>query len=280
MDLEQLDQLTAEWKAQQVDLDSLPKRLSLDALEVLPDLYQPRRRADYQSGVTSKEHVADLKRTLRNPRADLDPITVLRVGGRNIVVDGHHRREAYRATKGRNDIPITYFKGSPSDALIEAGRDNMKDRLPMSRYERSPRAWVLVCAEVPGMSIAKIAQASGVKDRTVASMRSKLRRFKEAGEEPPLEWSEAIHGRKEADPEWLEKEIAEWRDRLSKAFPGLTNRPKAHLFAQALIAYGPTFAEWVAEHVVRELGMEEKIAEQLQEYRDEEADEPEVEVPF
>ena len=101
MNIELALQLNDEWKAAPSEIDELPPRLPLSALKTLPEIYQPRMRADTGTGVTNKSHVKDLKRTLRNPKADLDPITVLRIGQQNIVIDGHHRAEAYRTLKSR-----------------------------------------------------------------------------------------------------------------------------------------------------------------------------------
>ncbi len=110
IDVAAVTSLQLEWTPGAVPSDV--GRLSLRSIEVLPSVYQARAEGrETKRGLVDKGHVAKLAAFLKEPRKDLDPITILRVGKRNIVVDGHHRLEAYRSQK-RKDIPVRWFTGS------------------------------------------------------------------------------------------------------------------------------------------------------------------------
>lgn len=247
---EELEQLERDW--QKPDAPTLPKHLDPEEITVMPDLYQARGSQGGQGGVTAPLHSLKLSKTLE--RTELDPIVILRVGAKNIVIDGHHRLEAYR--KAKRSVPVTYFEGSPSEALVEAGRENAKDRLPMLPSEKSQRAWSLVREEVK-LSKAQIMVAASVSDGTVGSMRRVLREFLEAGEEPPLTWREALRGVNppppEFDEDWVEKQAAEWAERLRKVLPVIDTTGKVAVLARALIAFSPGRAEEVTAALADEL---------------------------
>ena len=67
---------------------------------------------------------------------------------------------AYK-TQQRDQIPVRYFLGSPTDAVLEAGEENGKIRLQMTKHQCSERAWALVVAD-RGWSVSKIAKGTGV----------------------------------------------------------------------------------------------------------------------
>ncbi len=258
---EELEQLERDWR--KPDVSALPKHLDPEEITVMPELYQARGSQGEQGGVTDPLHSLKLSKTLE--RTELDPIVVLRVGSKNIVIDGHHRLEAYR--RANRSVPVTYFEGSPSEALVEAGRENAKDRLPMLPAEKSQRAWSLVREEVK-LSKAQIMVAASVSDGSVANMRRVLKEFLEAGKEPPLEWREALRGvnppPRTFDEDWVEKQAAEWAERLRKALPVIDSTGKVAVLARALIAFSPGRAEDVARALVQELGVEDIHAEDFE----------------
>lgn len=149
--------LEREWQPQ-----ATPRleRLPVDLLEVVPTLFQPRGM--------SEKHIEDLKRAIK-ASGDLDAMLVLPVGSRLIIVDGHHRLEAYQRAETTAAVPISYFEGSPRDALFEAGKQNSKAKLPMESRERQDYAWRLVLFD--NSSKAEVSGASGVSTSQVANMR-------------------------------------------------------------------------------------------------------------
>ena len=270
---EQLEALTKEWKANPIDVAKLPAKVPVEALKTLPDLYQPRADVDH-NGVTDSRHADKLALHLRDPEADLDPITVLHVNGQNIVIDGHHRLKAYKKIKTKN-VPVRYYPKSPVEALVEAGRDNVKDRLQMSPAEKSQRAWDLVRSGVE-LTGKQIQQASGRSKRTVAHMRQKLKEYQRGGKDVPESWAEAWRGDEERgdwERENVAAQVAEWAERLRLTFPPLDSNGAAYMFARAIAECWPKRADDIARALVEGLGLDEEIREALE--RDE--DDPELE---
>ena len=141
-----------------------PKRLSVKDIETHTELFQPRM------GVIDDDHVEDLVRALKakGHKGDLDPILVVMGEETHLLVDGHHRLEAYRV-QGRKSIPVKLFQGTLEQAVLAAGKANSKVKKPMSPAERLSFAWRLVRLDT--YSISQIAEASGVSQRQVSFMR-------------------------------------------------------------------------------------------------------------
>ena len=146
----------------------------------LPNIFQTRG-GDFSSGYTEEHHVRDLGRAIQN-NGDLRPITIWRCGGRWVLVDGHHRLDAYRRYRGpdknekRVKIPAVALKSATvTEALEAACIGNSEAKLPMTTEERQNLAWRLV-RDFPGgnegYSKSKIAKLTGVSPRSVAYMRS------------------------------------------------------------------------------------------------------------
>jgi hypothetical protein len=89
-------------------------------------------------------YIATLVHALRVTREPLDPLLVFPAGGKYFAIDGHHRLAAYRAENWDGPVPVEAFKGSLEGARMIALRGNSKDKLPMSRVEKSNAAWRLV----------------------------------------------------------------------------------------------------------------------------------------
>lgn len=138
-----------------------PPELHLQDIETVPELFQPR-------GGISERHVSELVKAIKAVGA-LDPVTVMVIGSRTILIDGHHRIEAYGAAKWAAPVPVRYFEGTPEDAVLVAGEANSKAKLPMDNTDRQNFAWRLVL--IDRHSIAKIARASGISEAQVTIMR-------------------------------------------------------------------------------------------------------------
>lgn len=160
------------------DLPEAPARLALASLSFDP-AFSPRKE-------TSKPHVHDLARTLRNG-SDLEAIIVWRdpINGRWVILDGRHRATAYRL-EGREDIPVRLFQGDWKAARLEAARDNAKARFPWTTSECTQYAWGLVI-EAAG-SKRQISEAANVSTNTVANMRKRLAEMTAAEKVPTGNW--------------------------------------------------------------------------------------------
>ena len=273
MNKKRLAALEADWKAQGgTRVLKAPKgkalRLPLTSVRVLPDLYQARGQHVAKTGVVDRSHVASLVTALRSRRgADLDPVTILRVGDQNILIDGHHRLAAYQAQKLKT-IPVRYFSGSPTDALLEAGRENGKARLQMTKVQCSERAWALVLAGQP-WTVTKIAEGAGISERRVYDMRRRHRQYLEAGEEPPASWRDVNYADFDADPNAIPKMVAEWAEGIGKVVgsPARFNTTgKVQMLGEALVQWSQPLTVLLAKYLIDSLDLRDE-ARAIQELR-------------
>jgi ParB-like chromosome segregation protein Spo0J len=209
--------------------EALAGRLRLEDIKKVPEVFQPRMGM-------SQNHVEDLGKALRD-HGELDPILVMQVGPWPVLIDGHHRWEAYEKAKGKCSIPVRYFEGSLTDAIAEAGRENSKAKLQMQPGERQDYAWKLTRMRLH--SIKDSARASGVSEAQISIMRKVLEQLGAAAN-THAEWWRAkraardLEGpREERDDSWLDAQAQGYADRLYKVFgTKLTSNPD--LAARAL----------------------------------------------
>lgn len=194
---------------------SMPSSLALEAIEAIPELFQPR------NGMSEK-HISDLAKAIEN-FGELEPILVFRAGSRNIVIDGHHRLEAYRVAKHADAVPVRFFSGSVADAVLEAGSANTKVKLPMSSAERQDFAWRLVV--VGKYTKPDIARASGTSTSQVGVMRSARTKLGDEASSYARWWEarKAANGvsdqMSDDDREqWKEQEAQRYADQLAEMF--------------------------------------------------------------
>lgn len=269
MDIEAFNSIAAAWQRPEESAE-FPRRLPLDSVELLPEVFQPRSRRDSASGVEDQHHVETLSRHLRaNPDYDLDAVTVLPIQGRYILIEGHHRLAAYKL-RGRSNVPVEVFRGTPDEALIHSGSVNRRDHLDMTAADRSQRAWELVCSQRP-FKVEQIVDGSGVSSRTVKTMRSKLKDYTEQGQEPPETWHEVLHGKAAPDPDWVDKKVEEYRQKLTKAWgpsKGM-NSGKKSLLAEALMAWGDRTALYIAQEILERHMTANELSQYLRELEEE-----------
>jgi hypothetical protein len=209
-----------------------PDRLALSDITTMPELFQPR-------GMDEK-HIGDLVRAIR-ASGDLDPVTVITIGQRAILIDGHHRIGAYERAGIHVGIPVHYFNGSPQEAVLHAGIANSKAKLPMANRERQDYAWRLVL--IGTHSKAEIHEASGVSPSQVGNMRAVRRKLGQEAHNYPSWWRARLQAdggasdMTEDDREkWKEDMANDFADRLAKEFSSkLSHRPD--IAAMALSAY-------------------------------------------
>ncbi|MHB2211684.1 ParB/RepB/Spo0J family partition protein [Methylobacterium sp. CM6257] len=206
--------------------------LPLDQITLLPALFQPR--------AMDERHVSELMRAIK-AAGSLDPVTVLQAGEEVILVDGHHRVEAYTRAKRTTDIPVRYFEGTPQEAVLESGQANSKAKLTMATWERMNLAWRLVVMKA--YSKEQIATSAGVSTSQVATMRKVLKKLGE-GAAAHRSWllarraaeGEDIEMSDDEREEWKKEQANRWADRLQKEFGNkLSSNPE--ITALALATY-------------------------------------------
>lgn len=239
-----------------------PQWLTARSIKQHPGVFQHRRPAKH----ASEAHIRALVSALGSAGV-LEPVTVWWDGKAWACVDGHHRLAAYaKAGKATFDVPVQVFEGSLEEALMLAARTNTKDKLPMSRAEKSNAAWRLVLTTPASKS--DLAEAAGVSERTVAHMRRVKETLKDAGGHPvakllDMTWDAArrLSLGQEApdwDPEEEQRRAQEFATKLHKVF-GLQGAKQPDIFLKAVELYSPKLYETI-EAMIRE-GLQEDAEE-------------------
>ena len=155
------------------------KTLRVDEISLAADVFQWRGEA---SNLLAEE---DLVRSLRRVLElghELEPVDVTAIGGRYYLIDGHHRYAAY-VVAGRKQVPIRYFDGNLNAAHLLSLKRNIKDKLPMSRADKTEAAFTLVKHKMRGtlkgpggedMTWKNVADETTVSERLVYKMRAVL----------------------------------------------------------------------------------------------------------
>lgn len=229
------------------------RRLPIQEIKTLEAVFQPRQTVGDEAA--SGKHLGELKRVLHD-RGTLDPITVLKVGGEWLCIDGHHRLEAYRQSESRRThIPVKVFSGTLEEALRASIEVNAPDKLNLTKEDKLEAAWKLVVLGVD--SVATISNTSTIAERSVQRMRRGLERVRALYPSQPFEawpWAkvkELLRGQmKEGQTMWQDVKAKEWAKQLARTFCGL---PSEHprVFAQALLRYNAETAKAIAEEVLR-----------------------------
>ncbi|MDP3192615.1 ParB N-terminal domain-containing protein [Rhodoferax sp.] len=240
-----------------------PATLTLRRIKLWPEVFQQRRPAKFASDA----HIRTLaSKAKASTHGVLDPLTVWWDGKTWACIDGHHRMEAYRTT-GVSDIPVAVFEGSIEEALTLSAKANTRDKLQMSRGEKSNAAWHLVV--VTKLSKAAQAEASGVSERQVAHMRRVKEILEAKGERnlQDLSWETArrMAAGEDVSQEWdegeIEKRAEEMATRLHKAL-GKTASKQIEVFARAVELYSPTLASGLVEYWQEQDENEEELEQQ------------------
>ncbi|WP_319567275.1 ParB N-terminal domain-containing protein [Cohaesibacter marisflavi] len=189
----------------------------------------------------AEHHLTELKRALER-MADLDPALILPCGDSFVLIDGHHRLEAYRRDEERMDIPVRYFEGSIEKAVLEAARINSKAVLPLNNQQRQNLAWRLVLTK--RYSKAQLVEAAAVSYGQISNMRKVMKALNDDANTFDSWWKaqQAAAGKlREQDEDfdqdaWLREQVAIYVDRMSKAHgTKLSSNPS--LLALVLVDY-------------------------------------------
>lgn len=188
---------------------SLPRpsrrNVQISQLQTYESEFQPRGAGMAENHVAALADALERGGTLDRMAVWEDPDS-----GMLIIADGHHRLAAYRRKRWTGPVPVEVFKCDMATARLIPIRDNAKDRLPLSREDKSNWASRLVIAG--GLTKAYTAAACGVSERTVAYMRRALKQLGDIDADVPGSWAEAQAMLRGDDPaEWDDDARDEWR---------------------------------------------------------------------
>ncbi|WP_181183520.1 MULTISPECIES: ParB/RepB/Spo0J family partition protein [unclassified Mesorhizobium] len=146
-----------------------PEVLSLKELQTIESIFQPRN-LDYRDG-EHEAHIDTLAKAIGKPEKPrhLEPITVWWGGAGWFILDGHHRRLAYKRAGVVGNIPVRVFRGSIEEAFSKSVSLNSKNKMPMSLQDKMNAAWRLTART--DYSKSHIALECAVADGSVANMR-------------------------------------------------------------------------------------------------------------
>lgn len=194
--------------AQEMKAKSTPKRAAVPLKELHTDPDQFQHRLVKLDNAQVELLAQELKRSDRKP---LDPLTVWQdPTGRLVVVDGHHRVEAYNRAGWGKKVPVVIHRGTEVDAQFLTVADNGKARLQMSQVEKSNWAWRMV-VDYPSLTAERIALGP-VSLRNVRYMRAVKKRLEKAGVPLPETWGAAKMLDTGNDVEWDEEKREEMRE--------------------------------------------------------------------
>jgi hypothetical protein len=184
-------EFSAAIAAAQKQLDATEERptpgqqvtLKAEEIETRTDLFQPR---GFYLGVyeLDKQFVKKLEREVRI-RGELEPLLVIKLGSHWVIVDGHHRLEAYKNLKWLEPLICVWFAGSVQEAVDESVRRNSVIKLPMDQPDKFEQAWKRTVLSWPWgggsswSSKSQVVTLCGVADGTVAKMRRIVSRYYE-----------------------------------------------------------------------------------------------------
>lgn len=155
------------------------KALAIAEIDTEEEVFQVRGNL-----APDEAHVMDLRKALKETkRKRLDPLSVMQIGGRYVLTDGHHRLEAYRREGVTGKVPVRLLEGTVMDALGRTEATNGRAKLVLTSEERSERAWRYVCLGPHGavrgfvVSNDEISERTGVSVSTITTMRKVFREY-------------------------------------------------------------------------------------------------------
>lgn len=220
---EALERLEQTYKITPVP-EQLPPILPIEAITTVPEVFYTRGQE------VSEDLIGQVGRAIQDGHI-VNPVLVLRCGDQSLLIDGHHRFEAYKRTSNAQGVPVEYFTGSPRQAVLEAVRRNSLPSIQMTGPQRQNVAWRLVLSHA--YSKREIAAASGVSYGQVGIMRSAAKALGEDALEMSSWWL--------AQRKWKGKEQQDFTDLEREAWiKGQGQR--------AADGYRDQFGMWLANH--------------------------------
>jgi hypothetical protein len=165
--------------------EAKPKALKLSELTAKENVLQPRTSSLMVAHRRSKDHVKTLAEAVKRTGQPLDPIIVGSFGKHWVVLDGHHRLEAYKAVKWKKPVPVTVANlkrrgmDRVREAMVLSAKANIKDKLAMSAHDKLDNGWRLTVLN-PTLSKSEVAEITTLSPSTVGTMRAAKRALSEA----------------------------------------------------------------------------------------------------
>ncbi|MBU6433780.1 MAG: ParB/RepB/Spo0J family partition protein, partial [Nitrospirae bacterium] len=231
------------------------QRLPITDVHVHPDVFQPRHDTD--TSAKHAAHVAELIRALHATKA-LDPITVIRVGGEWILIDGHSRLAAYQEAGGRRThIPVTVFSGTLDEALQYSIAANTPDKANMTREEKREAMFLLV--KRGACTAAEIARLGSASESSVDRMRRDLKTVQR--DHPQVDWLTRSYtnvrwtvknNQGETNPMWKDEKVKRVARVLTKHLGGTAlESPAVFAAGMAMHLDDPGLLKAIGEHLLR-----------------------------
>lgn len=169
-----------------------------------------------QRTALTEQAVADYTKVLAQGDK-LPPLTVLHVAGRFYLIDGHHRFAAFHQhaklkNRGKSfSVPVTYFDGSPAEAVFAAVEKNAQHGVRLSTGERTDAAWKLIL--IGEKSRSEITRVTMVSRGRLTKMRQVKRALADDAANYPA-WLRALHEASGRSQEPLDEMGLEERKRM------------------------------------------------------------------
>ncbi|OCP20978.1 MULTISPECIES: ParB N-terminal domain-containing protein [unclassified Ensifer] len=203
-----------------VDETDRPQALLSRQIDTLENVFQAR------TGQLNEAHIGELEAAIRT-HGTLEPVIMWRCGAYALLLEGHHRLEAYQRTEQQTQkpisIPVTWFEGSVEAAIVRASSANTRAKLPMAKAEKLDHAWRLVLSGA--FSVKEVIDASSISRRTIMTMRSVRNKLGDDAKRC-ASWRAALAQAHGLGGDWSEDEedakiealAKEYADRLAKEF--------------------------------------------------------------
>lgn len=218
-----------------------PSHLPLERITVYDVLFQPRETSLVYRAKASQRHVETMARVV-SEGSELDPIVVVAFGPQYVLIDGHHRLEAYQEAAYASPVPVQVIESELTGeeritwAIRLSASLNSKNKLAMSDQDKMDVAWRLTV--VGGLSKREVAKDAGVGTRSVANMRSVAAALRELGHQDHQLYSYTWHratfelrkaqgqAEGEASPDALERRLRRLVQALSPALEANYSAPE------------------------------------------------------
>lgn len=172
-----IDKLAALMASGAKPKSASPVTLGINELNECPSLFQPRYQSLLWQG-RSNDHVREMFRVLKSSGRPLDAIAVVSFGSKWLVVDGHHRLEAYKLAKWKAPVPVRAIPLKETkvarlrikEAEILSVFANVRDKLPMSAPDKADTAWRITFHH-DDLSKTKVSEMTTLSTSLVAYMR-------------------------------------------------------------------------------------------------------------
>jgi hypothetical protein len=213
--------------------------VSLKVLRVAERVFQWRLLDD--NVLEREDHILDLARALQELGRPFMPILVFPIAQELYIIDGHHRLAAYQTAKWKHEIPVEMFQGTLHDARLEALKRNSKNKLRMTKTDKTEAAWRLVTTTE--LSIRETGILTTVSPRQVSYMRAVWKKLSADSELKEsiegLSWRQVLRMEGPTKPtkeheDWIETEAQKIVDALLKAKIGQGLMKNPDITARAL----------------------------------------------